>query len=103
LIVSGWRPTVAEMAVYVVERYLADIGPDEIRTLPRRLEAATAHLRATGTEIRYLDSTFLPDEEYCFCRFEAPSVHAAEIANRMAGVPYARISAAVPLRLGDRQ
>lgn len=91
------------MAVYVVERYLADIGPDEIRTLPRRLAAATAQLRANGTEVRYLDSTFLPEEEYCFCRFEAQSVRATEIANRIAGVPYARISPAFPLGSGDRE
>ncbi len=97
MIVPAAAPTVAAMAVYLVERYLADIGPDEIRTLPGRLEAATAQLRASGTEIQYLDSTFLPEDEYCFCRFEAPSVRATEIVNRLAGVPYARISPAVAL------
>lgn len=85
------------MGIYLVERYLADIDPGTLSTLPQRLEAATAQLRAGGTDVRYLDSTFVPDDEYCFCRFEAASQHATELANRIAGAPYARISAAVTL------
>ena len=85
------------VAIYVVERYLADVDPDGLSALPEKLAAATAQLRARGTEIRYLDSTFLPEEEYCFCRFEASSLHATELANRIAGVQYSRISAAVAL------
>lgn len=85
------------MAIYLVERYLADIDREELRELPERLEVATAQLRDSGVEIAYLDSTFLPEDEYCFCRFQAPSAHATELANRIAGVPYARISAAVTL------
>jgi hypothetical protein len=88
------------MAIYLVERYLADIDPQALRALPERLEAAAAQLRLGGTEIRYLDSTFLPEEESCFCRFEASSVHATDLANRIAGVPYSRISAAVTLEAG---
>jgi hypothetical protein len=85
------------MAIYLVERYLADFEPRALRELPERLRAATAQLRARGTEVRYLDSTFLPDDEYCLCRFEAGSAHATELANRIAGVPFARISPAVVL------
>lgn len=85
------------MAIYLVERYLADIDAQELHALPSRLEAAAAQLRAGGTEIAYLDTTFLPEDEYCFCRFEAASLHATELANRIAGVPYSRISVAVML------
>jgi len=85
------------VAIYLVERYLADIHPGDLQALPGRLRAAAAQLRAGGTEISYLDTTFLPEDEYCFCRFEAPSLHATELVNRIAGVPYARISLAVVL------
>jgi hypothetical protein len=85
------------MPIFLVERYLADIDPRELRTLPERLQAAAAQLRQSGIEIDYLDSTFLPEDECCFCRFESPSAHATELVNRIAGIPYARISAAVAL------
>jgi hypothetical protein len=88
------------MAIYLVERYLADIDPQALSALPERLEAASAELRAHDTDVHYLDSTFLPDEEYCFCRFEAPSLHVTELVNRLAGAPFARISAAVALGAG---
>ena len=85
------------MAIYLVERYLADIGHEELDELPERLRAATAQMRAGGVAITYIGSTFLPGDEYCFCRFEAPSAHATELASRIAGIPFARISEAVEL------
>ena len=85
------------MAVFLVERYLPDIERPQLEVLPARLEEATAQLRAGGIEIRYLESTYLPEDECCFCRFEAPSLHATELANRIAGAPFSRISAAVTL------
>lgn len=85
------------MAIFLVERYLADIERQELTALPTRLQAATAQLRESGIEISYLDSIFLPEDECCFCRFEAPSLHATELANRIAGAPFSRISAAMKL------
>jgi Protein of unknown function (DUF4242) len=85
------------MTVFLVERYLADAERQELDVLPARLAEATAQLRRSGIEITYLDSTFLPEDECCFCRFEAPSLHATELANRIAGAPFSRISAAVTL------
>jgi len=37
----------------------------------------------------------MPEEESCFCRFEAPSLHVTALVNRLAHAPYARICAAV--------
>ena len=85
------------MPIFLVERYLADIERPELSSLPARLEAATSQLRESGVEITYLDSTFLPDDECCFCRFDAPSQHDTELANRIAGARFSRISAAVTL------
>lgn len=85
------------MAIYLVERYLVDVERRELDGLPARLRAAVAQLRASGIEITYLDSTFLPEDECCLCRFDAPSVHATELVNRLAGAPFSRISAAETL------
>ena len=83
------------VGIYLVERYLPDIGAAELRSLAERLERASASLCREGTPVRYLDSTFMPEEESCFCRFEAPSLHATALVNRLAHAPYARICAAV--------
>jgi hypothetical protein len=85
------------MAVYLVERYLPGIDGDGLRALVERLEGAGAQLRAEGTPVHYLGSLFLPGEESCFCRLEAPSADAAARLNELAEVPYARISEAVAL------
>jgi len=83
------------VGIYLVERYLPDFGADELRSLAERLERASATLCREGTPVRYLDSTFMPEEESCFCRFEAPSLHVTALVNRLAHAPYARICAAV--------
>jgi Nickel responsive protein SCO4226-like len=83
------------VGIYLVERYLPDTGAGELRSLVERLEDASARLCADGTPIRYLDTTFMPEEESCFCRFEAPSLHAIALLNRLANAPFARICAAV--------
>jgi hypothetical protein len=83
------------VGIYLVERYLPDIGVDELRALTGRLEHSSATLCRDGTPVRYLDTTFMPEEETCFCRFEAPSLHATALVNRLANAPYARICAAV--------
>jgi hypothetical protein len=83
------------VGIYLVERYLPDIGADELRALAERLGHASATLCREGTPVRYLDTTFMPEEESCFCRFEAPSLHATALVNRLAHAPYARICAAV--------
>jgi hypothetical protein len=83
------------VGIYLVERYLPDVGTAELSSLAARLEHASASLCRDGTPVRYIDSTFMPEEESCFCRFEAPSLHVTALVNRLAHAPYARICAAV--------
>ncbi len=85
------------MGIFLVERYLPDVSFEELSLLVERLKAAGARLRAEGTPVRHLDSTFVPEEETCFCRFEAPSTQVTAAVNQLAEAPYARISAAVML------
>jgi hypothetical protein len=76
--------------VYVVERYLPGVSRAELERQLERLERLTR-----GTAVQYLSSTIVPDDEACFCQFEAPSEEAVAEANRRAGVPFDRIVAAV--------
>jgi Protein of unknown function (DUF4242) len=77
--------------LFVVERYLPGITAEELRASAERLAAAAANLTASGKEIHYLGSMFVPEEESCFCRFEASSARIVGTACRHARFPYARI------------
>ena len=81
--------------VYVVERYLPGLDQERLVGLLGKLGEATHELRAEGTHVRYLGSTIVPDDEACFCQFEGVSEAAVAEANARAGVPFARIVAAV--------
>jgi Protein of unknown function (DUF4242) len=74
--------------LFVVERYLPGIGPDELRASAERLAAAAADLATGGKHIRYLGSTFVPEEGSCVCRFEASSQGLVDRACRQADFPY---------------
>jgi uncharacterized protein DUF4242 len=75
----------------MVERYLPGITPAELDEATARLAAASAELSANGAEVRYLGSTFVPEEESCFCRFESADADDVRRACERAGVSFARI------------
>jgi hypothetical protein len=81
--------------VYVVERYLPGVSRFEFERKLERLGQVTAALRKEGARVRYLGSTIVPEDEACFCQFEAPSAEAVAEANRRAKLPFDRIVAAV--------
>jgi hypothetical protein len=78
------------MPSYFVETYLP--------AQPRRLAEACARARRAaelGPGVRYLRTTFLPEEETCFHLFEAPSPAALGEAARLARLGHTRIVEAV--------
>jgi Protein of unknown function (DUF4242) len=79
------------MTKYMVERYLPGITPGQLGEASARLAAASEELSANGAEVRYLGSTFVPEEESCFCRFESEDADAVRRACERAGVSFARI------------
>ena len=89
--------------VYVVERYLPGLDQERLVGLLGKLGQVTQELRAEGTQVRYLGSTIVPDDEACFCQFEGASEAAVAEANERAGVPFARIveAVAVPVASDD--
>lgn len=78
------------MARYLVERYLPGVSEDELRSALHRLPQAAA-----GTEVRYIGSTILMEDEACLCHFEAPSAAAVAEVNGRAGITVDRIVAAL--------
>jgi hypothetical protein len=85
--------------VYVVERYLPGLDQRRLRRMLGRLGPVTAELRTEGTDVRYLGSTIVPDDDACFCQFEGASEAAVAEANERAGVPFARIVAAIAVQV----
>ena len=83
--------SVREMNKYMVERYLPGATAGQLDEASARLAAAALELAAQGVEVRYIGSTFIPEEESCFCRFEGPAVANVRRACEQAGVPFARI------------
>jgi hypothetical protein len=78
------------MTTYLVERYL----PGRDRAW---LEEALARIPSDDADVSYLGSLYLPSDESCFCRFQAPDAESVVRVNELAGVPFARIVAAVEL------
>lgn len=79
------------MGQFVVERYLPGAREEEVGREAGLLAAAATELAGEGEDVRYLGSTFLAEEESCFCQFEARSRDEVERACRRAGILFARI------------
>ena len=79
------------MPKYMVERYLPGITTDQLTAAARSAKTTTAEMRREGTPVRYLRSTFVPEEEKCFCLFDGPSEETVREANVRAEVPFERI------------
>lgn len=77
--------------VFLVERYLPGLAPEELARGLERLERVTEELRREGAEVRYLGSTIVPEDEACFCQFDAPSAAAVEELNARANLRFDRI------------
>jgi hypothetical protein len=79
------------MPTFMVERYLPGIGYGAFAEAVQRAVSAAAAATEQGATVRYLGSTFVPEEESCFCRFEGPDAEAVREANRRAGLPFWRV------------
>ena len=78
------------MPNYLVESYLAN-SPAAVEHARQRA-LRTAEL---GEAVRYLRTTFLPEDETVLHVFEAPSAEALTRAGQLAELPYERIVEAV--------
>jgi hypothetical protein len=85
------------MQNYLVEVYLPRSRAHEARATGRRARAAAEALAHEGVPIRYVRTTYLPDDETCFHVFQAASADIVEEAGRRAELGRARVLPAVEI------
>jgi len=79
------------MAVYLVERNMPGVTTDQLAAAQKRAIKSGIDLTAEGRAVRYIRSTFIPDEQKCMCLFEAPNPENVREANERAEIPFTRI------------
>ena len=79
------------MAVFMVERDLKGITMSDLAAAQQAAIAQGKQMTATGTPIRYIRSTFAPEDGRCFCLFEGASAADVKQLNDDANIPYYRV------------
>ena len=83
------------MKSFLVETYLPGKRAAEARAAGLRAHAAAEAVSGEGMPVRYVRTTFLPEDETCFHVFEAPSLDAVQEVGRRARLEPLRVVAAV--------
>jgi hypothetical protein len=83
------------MPRFLVEAYVARSRAQEARAAGRAAREAAEELTREGTPVRYVRTTFLPNDETCFHVFEAAAEEAVGEVCRRAGLGSGRIVPAV--------
>jgi hypothetical protein len=84
---------------FLVERYLPVGDVDGLAQAVDRVASVCAGGSAVGDAVRYVQSTFVPGDDTCFCVFQAPSLEAVRAVNEAGHFPLDRISVAISLPL----
>lgn len=80
-----------DMAQYMVERHLPGFPVEQLPVAASAAKQKSAEMTAEGTAVRYLRSTWIPDDEKLFCLFEGVSPEAIAEVQERAALPYDRI------------
>jgi hypothetical protein len=85
------------MTVYMVERNLKGIAMNDLAGA-QKAAMSTAHAYAAkGIPMRYIRSTFAPEDGRCMCLFEARNAEDVKRLNDEAKLPYTRVVEALDL------
>jgi hypothetical protein len=85
------------MSVFMVERSLGGISMDDLGGAQQAAIGKAAEMTAAGIPVRYIRTTFAPDDGRCMCLFEAQSSGDVQRLNDEAGLPYDRVVPAMDL------
>lgn len=85
------------MTVYMVERNLKGISMDDLAGAQKAAIATAADMSSKGDQIRYIRSTFAPEDGRCMCLFEGRDAEQVQRLNDTAGLPYTRVVEAMDL------
>lgn len=85
------------MKTYMVERDLTGISMDALAGAQKAAMETAEQMRGQGTEIRYIRSTFAPEDGRCMCLFEANDSDDVRRLNDQAHLPYHAVVQAMDL------
>lgn len=85
------------MAVFMVERDLKGIAMEDLAAAQKAAIGKAGEMREKGSDIRYIRTTFAPEDGRCMCLFEAPTEADVKRLNDDAGLPYNRVVPAMDL------
>ncbi len=85
------------MSVYMVDRNLPGITMEQLAAAQKAAIDTGKRLTAAGKSVRYIRSTFVPQEAHCMCLFEASNPELVKQLNDEAKIPYTRIVEAADL------
>jgi hypothetical protein len=85
------------MQVYMVERSLKGIAMDDLAAAQQRAIETSKQTSQAGTPVRYIRSTFAPDDGRCMCLFAAESADDVKRVNEKAQIPFDRVVPALDL------
>lgn len=88
------------MTTYVAEAYLSRSRAGELAAVVDRVRAAAGEIAAQGTVVRYVRSTFVPEDETCFHVFEAGSADVVTDVSARAGIEQVRVVEAIRQEAG---
>jgi hypothetical protein len=83
------------MRSYLIETYLPRGGHRERQARERRARSTAEELTAVGTDVRFVRSIHVPEDEICFFVFDAASGRDAASAAERAGLEPVRVVAAI--------
>jgi hypothetical protein len=90
----------ASATTFLVERYLPTAAISGLTDSVARVAFLCAQSLRDGAGVRYLQSTYLPTEDTCFCLFEATSPDAVRAVNAAGHFVVDRITVAVVILNG---
>lgn len=85
------------MAVYMVERDLPGVTMDQLAAAQKAAIETGQQFTDEGKNVRYIRTTFVPNEARCMCLFEADSAELVREVNETAQIPFTRIVEALDL------
>jgi hypothetical protein len=85
------------MTVYMVERNLKGIAMNDLAAAQKLAIKMSDEFTAKGTPMRYIRSTFAPEDGRCMCLFEAGSAADVMRLNDEANLPYVKVVEALDL------
>jgi Protein of unknown function (DUF4242) len=79
------------MPVFMADRHLPGITMVQLGAAQKAAIETGLKMTRDGKPVRYIRSTFVPEESRCMCLFEAPSAENVRELNETAKIPFTRI------------